>query len=377
MCRLGDEDASIFDEPCINCSRPSTDNTFDPKKLQQAQKTDLQIYADKLKKGTIVYKDYKPIPLAEQEKLLAEELETNKGQKAPTVVPIYYYHPDHLGTSTALTDFNGSTYQFFLNLPFGETMAQQLGSNYYNSPYKFNVKELDEETGLYYYGARYYDPRTSIWLSVDPLAEKYPNVNPYVYTIDNPINLIDPNGKAVAKPPMRGTIKFNNFVKNVVNANIGQKVNWSDKDGSWNYDSKSQSWVGIDKSKGSNISFNSKSSDDSKHGGFAFADGGNNQDPSSLDKGGRDVQWIDFKGILEIFTLLLGTDRESPATGKVTLDTKTKNAIDAVNNVADATKAATEEKSKSKSNEELYYITYDKKTQIRTYKLKDQPTTTE
>ena len=58
---------------------------------------------------------------------------------------LYYYHPDHLGTSTALTDFNGNTYQFFLNLPFGETMAQQLGSNYYNSPYKFNGKELDEE----------------------------------------------------------------------------------------------------------------------------------------------------------------------------------------------------------------------------------------
>ena len=49
MSRLGDKDASIFDLPCKDCNRPSTDNTFDPKKLQQAQKTDLQIYADKLK----------------------------------------------------------------------------------------------------------------------------------------------------------------------------------------------------------------------------------------------------------------------------------------------------------------------------------------
>ena len=49
MSRLGDKDASIFDEPCINCGRPSTDNTFDPKKLQQAQKIDLQIDVDKLK----------------------------------------------------------------------------------------------------------------------------------------------------------------------------------------------------------------------------------------------------------------------------------------------------------------------------------------
>jgi len=37
----------------------------------------------------------------------------------------------------------------------------------------FNGKELDEETGLYYYGARYYDARTSVWQSVDPMAEKF------------------------------------------------------------------------------------------------------------------------------------------------------------------------------------------------------------
>lgn len=105
------------------------------------------------------------------------------------------HNPDHLGTSTALTDYFGKAYQFFLNLPFGETMAQQLGSNYYNSPYKFNGKELDEETGLYYYGARYYSPRESIWLSVDPLAEKFPNVSPYVYCFNDPVNVIDPDGR--------------------------------------------------------------------------------------------------------------------------------------------------------------------------------------
>jgi RHS repeat-associated protein len=59
----------------------------------------------------------------------------------------------------------------------------------------FNAKELDEETGLYYYGARYYDPRTSIWLSADPLAEKYPNKTPYHYCSNNPVNLVDPDGK--------------------------------------------------------------------------------------------------------------------------------------------------------------------------------------
>ncbi len=38
---------------------------------------------------------------------------------------LYFYHPDHLGTATFLTDLNGLPYEFFLNLPFGETMAEQ------------------------------------------------------------------------------------------------------------------------------------------------------------------------------------------------------------------------------------------------------------
>lgn len=73
-------------------------------------------------------------------------------------------------------------------------MAEQKGTEFYQSPYKFNGKELDEETGLYYYGARYYDPMVSMFLSVDPLAEKYPNVNPCAYCFQNPINMIDPTG---------------------------------------------------------------------------------------------------------------------------------------------------------------------------------------
>lgn len=49
--------------------------------------------------------------------------------------------------------------------------------------------------GLYYYGARYYDPKVSIWLSVDPLAEKYPFVTPYNFVENNPLRLIDPDGR--------------------------------------------------------------------------------------------------------------------------------------------------------------------------------------
>ena len=52
---------------------------------------------------------------------------------------------------------------------------------------------------MYYYGARYYDPRVSIWLSVDPLAQKAPNENSYIYCSDNPIKFIDPDGKFKTK----------------------------------------------------------------------------------------------------------------------------------------------------------------------------------
>ena len=68
---------------------------------------------------------------------------------AANITRIYFFHNDHLGTSTILTDGSGNPYQFFLNLPFGETMFEQHSyTEDYNNPYKFNGKELDEETGF-------------------------------------------------------------------------------------------------------------------------------------------------------------------------------------------------------------------------------------
>ena len=75
-------------------------------------------------------------------------------------------------------------------------MVEHNNSNYDNV-YKFNGKEIDEQTGYYYYGARYYDPTMSVFLSVDPHAEKHPNINPYVYVANNPINAIDPDGRDI------------------------------------------------------------------------------------------------------------------------------------------------------------------------------------
>ncbi len=78
-------------------------------------------------------------------------------------------------------------------IAFGETFVDEHSVNP-RQPYLFNGKELDFETGLYYYGARYYDPKVSLWLNVDPLAEKYPETSPYTYTLNNPIMLVDPDG---------------------------------------------------------------------------------------------------------------------------------------------------------------------------------------
>ena len=105
----------------------------------------------------------------------------------------FYYHSDHLGSTSYITDQQANVTQYDAYLPYGELLVDEHSSSA-DLPYKFNGKELDEETGLYYYGARYMNPVTSMWYGVDLLAEKYPNVSVYVYCHGNPIKLIDPNG---------------------------------------------------------------------------------------------------------------------------------------------------------------------------------------
>jgi RHS repeat-associated protein len=156
--------------------------------LKALQQKDLQYYAQQAGINNVSYAAYKPSTLKD----IADEDDNRAPEQA-----IYFYHSDHLGTNTFLTDPKGLPYQFFLNLPFGETMAEQHSEGYFQSPYKFNGKELDKETGLYYYGARYYDPRISLWLSVDPLVSKNKGVSPFAYCLNNPIVNIDPNGKDV------------------------------------------------------------------------------------------------------------------------------------------------------------------------------------
>ena len=106
----------------------------------------------------------------------------------------FFYHSDHLGSTSYITDDKANITQYDAYLPYGELLVDEHSSSE-DLPYKFNGKQFDEETGLYYYGARYLNPMASIWYGVDPLAEKYPAESVYTYTHNNPVKFIDPNGK--------------------------------------------------------------------------------------------------------------------------------------------------------------------------------------
>ena len=118
-------------------------------------------------------------------------------------------------------------------LPFGETLVEEhLNSN--NSPYKFNAKEFDAETGNYYYGARYYDPKWNLMLSVDPMATNAPGWTPYRFAFHNPIIFIDPDGLFETKADAQQWAKDNNVKTGLLrNHKIKEQ-----SDGSWSVDNK-------------------------------------------------------------------------------------------------------------------------------------------
>ena len=108
----------------------------------------------------------------------------------------FFYHSDHLGSTSYITDDKANITQYDAYLPYGELLVDEHSSSE-DLPYKFNGKQFDDETGLYYYGARYMNPMASLWYGVDPLAEKYNSIGGYVYCIGNPIRLVDPDGKKI------------------------------------------------------------------------------------------------------------------------------------------------------------------------------------
>ena len=107
----------------------------------------------------------------------------------------YHYCTDHLGSTRLVLDDTAHIAERLMFLPTGEVFKDKQISTLYHSDFLFSGKELDAETGNYYYGARYYAPRIGIWLSPDPMQLKYPHISSYAYCMGNPVKLIDPTGK--------------------------------------------------------------------------------------------------------------------------------------------------------------------------------------
>ena len=118
-----------------------------------------------------------------------------------TDVEYYYYVKDHLGSIRMTVKEDGTVAGYDDYYPFGMVMDGRSGNT--SNPddlYKFTGKERDIETGYDYFGARFYDSRIGRWLSVDPLADKYPGWSPYNYTMNNPLRFVDPDGRFVGDP---------------------------------------------------------------------------------------------------------------------------------------------------------------------------------
>ena len=107
---------------------------------------------------------------------------------------LFFYHSDHLGSANWVTNSQGQAVQYIHYMPFGELWENQQAFEY-DERFKFTGKERDSETGYDYFGARYYLSLLGIWLSPDPLLDKYPHISSYAYVENNPIKYIDPNGK--------------------------------------------------------------------------------------------------------------------------------------------------------------------------------------
>ena len=105
----------------------------------------------------------------------------------------FFYHSDHLGSTSYITDDKANITQYDAYLPYGELLVDEHSSSE-DLPYKFNGKQFDEETGLYYYGARYMNPVASIWYGVDPMYSLDFSVSTYIFCHNNPIKNKDING---------------------------------------------------------------------------------------------------------------------------------------------------------------------------------------
>ena len=136
----------------------------------------------------------------------------------------YFYHSDHLGSAQLITDYKGQEYERIEYTPYGELWIEKVKKGFESINYRFTGKEMDSETGLYYFGARYLDSKYSRWLSTDPALQSYIpqgnssqedkakeisqlpgmggiyntiNSHLYHYAGNNPVRYVDPDGNVI------------------------------------------------------------------------------------------------------------------------------------------------------------------------------------
>lgn len=103
-----------------------------------------------------------------------------------------------------------------------DTLNAAYSGTYVDS--SFTGKERDAETGYGYFGARYMDHELmTMWLSVDPMADKYPSISPYTYCAWNPVKLVDENGMEYDDPPTANVVIKQGYA--TVTSN-GKKINY-------------------------------------------------------------------------------------------------------------------------------------------------------
>jgi RHS repeat-associated protein len=123
-----------------------------------------------------------------------------------------YYHYDAIGNVAFITDCYGNITVSYVQEGFGNILASSgsLASNNYH----LTTKEIDPISGLYYFGARWYDPQIGRWISREPTGIDGPNL--YQYSFNNPINMVDPNGLE-AIPVYHGPEETNGWIQKEIN----------------------------------------------------------------------------------------------------------------------------------------------------------------
>ena len=122
-----------------------------------------------------------------------------------TTPAIIYNLEDHLGTSTTRLDINGGVVDREEYYPFGESSLRTFDKK----RMRYVGKELDSESGLYYYGARFYMAVVGRFISVDALSHDYKQLTPYNYAANNPIGDFDIDGNQAKSTPKDGGDKDN------------------------------------------------------------------------------------------------------------------------------------------------------------------------